>query len=247
MRSDGGEARRVTDAKEGVATYAWAPDSRRIAFVATEPRSSDETAKVRSRDDERVFEGDLRYRHVWVVEIADSSVATPITSGQDYTVDAGPLSWSPDGSRIAFSAGLTSMLRDERQDVYIAEVATKQITKISTNFGRDNRPQWSPDGTRIAWVADLNTAKPNGDGTPASQITQSRLMIYDVAARVIKDVIVAVVRSRSRDAAVEPGWQPHHLRDGSACLHHRVLVRRHRRAIHRPHRTPHPATRLAEP
>jgi len=210
MRSDGGEARRVTDAKEGVATYAWAPDSRRIAFVATEPRSSDETAKVRSRDDERVFEGDLRYRHVWLVEIADSSVATPITSGQDYTVDAGPLSWSPDGSRIVFSAGLTSMLRDERQDVYIAEVATKQITKISTNFGRDSRPQWSPDGTRIAWVADLNTAKPNGDGTPASQITQSRLMIYDVAARVIKDA-----SSPSFDLeAATPQWS----RDGSHII-----------------------------
>ena len=207
MRSDGGEARRVTDAKEGVATYAWAPDSRRIAFVATEPRSSEETAKVRSRDDERVFEGDLRYRHVWVVEIADSSVATPITSGQDYTVDAGPLSWSPDGSRIVFSAGLTSMLRDERQDVYIAEVATKQITKISTNFGRDSRPQWSPDGTahRVGGRPQHRQTQWRWDtGQPDHAVAPDDLRRRGPGHQ---GRLVAVVRSRSRDAAVEPGWQ----------------------------------------
>ena len=44
MRSDGGEARRLTDAKEGIAAYAWAPDSRRIAFVATDPRTAEETS-----------------------------------------------------------------------------------------------------------------------------------------------------------------------------------------------------------
>jgi dipeptidyl aminopeptidase/acylaminoacyl peptidase len=193
MRADGGEARRVTDAKEGIAAYAWSPDSRRIAFVSTDAKPSEEAARARSRDDERVFEGDLRYRHLWVVDHADGSPATRITEGQAFTVDTAPPSWSPDGGRIVFSAGVTGMLRDERQ-----------ADKISTNFGRDGRPQWSPDGTRIAWVADPNTAKPNGDGTPVGQIAQSRLMIYDVQARTIKDV-----SSPSFDLeAGTPQWSP---------------------------------------
>ena len=69
MRSDGGEARRVTDAKEGVASYAWSPDSRRLAFVATDARTPEETARIKKRDDEQVFEGDLRYRHLWVTPL----------------------------------------------------------------------------------------------------------------------------------------------------------------------------------
>lgn len=204
MRADGGEARRLTDAKEGVAAYAWSPDSRRIAFVSTEARSADETSRARSRDDERVFEGDLRPRHLWVVDVAEGSTATRVTGDPSFTVDAGPLSWSPDASRIVFSANATGMLRDERQDVYVADVAARQVTKISTNFGRDGRPQWSPDGARIAWVADPNTAKPNGDGTPASQVTQSRLVIYDVQAKTIKDA-----SSPSFDLeAGTPQWSP---------------------------------------
>src|SRR5262249_22665098 len=35
---DGGEARRVTNAKEGVMAYAWTPDSRAIVYLAPEPR-----------------------------------------------------------------------------------------------------------------------------------------------------------------------------------------------------------------
>jgi dipeptidyl aminopeptidase/acylaminoacyl peptidase len=187
MRADGGEARRVTDAKEGVAAYSWAPDSRRLAFVATDPRSNEETAQIKKKDDERVFEGDFRYRHLWVVEIADGATATRVTEGRDFTLAGDPPSWSPEGSRLAFSATVTTMLRDERQDVYIADLASRQVTKISTNLGRDSRPQWSPDGARIAWVMDPNTAKPNGDGTPAGVVAQSHLVIYDVSARSLKD------------------------------------------------------------
>ena len=50
--------------------YSWAPDSHRLAFVATDPRSNEETAQIKKKDDEQVFEGDFRYRHLWVVEIA---------------------------------------------------------------------------------------------------------------------------------------------------------------------------------
>lgn len=65
MQVDGGEAWKLTDAKEGVHTqglnYSWSPDSTTIAFVTTDPRSAEEEANIKKRDDERVFEGDFRY------------------------------------------------------------------------------------------------------------------------------------------------------------------------------------------
>ncbi len=185
MRTSGGEARKVSDAPEGVSAYTWSPDSTRIAFVANDPRPGDEDANIKKRDDERVFEGDFRYGHVWVLDLGTEK-ATRVTQGTDYTV-SGPPSWSPDGTRLTFGAGVTPMLRDTRRDVFVADLATRQVTAISTNFGSDTNPRWSPDGKWIAWTADLNASAPIGDGTPPGVVVQGRLMLYDTAARTIKD------------------------------------------------------------
>lgn len=185
MRADGGEAWALTDAKEGISSYVWSPDSSRIAYLTTDPRSKDDEANIKKRDDEKVFEGDFRYTHAWVVEIS-TKIATRITEGSSYTIGGAP-SWSPDGRRFVFAAGATPMLRDNRRDIYVADVATKQIEKISTNFGSDNAPKWSPDGTTIAWTAEPNTGPAIADGTASSVVLQSRLMLYDVARKTIAD------------------------------------------------------------
>ena len=163
MRADGGEASVVTDAKEGVMAYSWSPDSTRIAYVTTDPRSKDEDANIKKRDDERVFEGDFRYAHTWVIEVS-TKAATRVTEGSSFTVSGAP-SWSPDGKRFVFGASTTPMLRDNRRDIYVADLATRQIEKISPNFGTDTSPKWSPDGGTIAWTAEPNAGPVIADGT----------------------------------------------------------------------------------
>ena len=59
MRADGGEAWKLTDAKEGAGAYSWAPDSTRIAYVDDRCAIADDEANIKKRDDERVFEGRL--------------------------------------------------------------------------------------------------------------------------------------------------------------------------------------------
>ncbi|MDP2319300.1 MAG: S9 family peptidase [Acidobacteriota bacterium] len=202
MRADGGEAWKLTDSKESVSSYSWAPDSTRIAYVATDPRSAEEEANIKKRDDERVFEGDFRYAHIWVVDVevrlkadatSDSNVAsgfsrtTRITEGKTFTV-AGAPSWAPDGKRFVFGGGATPMLRDNRRDIFMAEIETKQVEKISTNFGSDTSPRWSPDGKSIAWTSEPYTGAPLPDGTAPGVTMHSKLMLYDVAAKSIKNV-----------------------------------------------------------
>src|SRR6185436_17648425 len=75
MPIEGGEAWKLTDSKESVSSYSWAPDSACIAYVSVDPRSTDEEANIKKRDDERVFEGDFRFAHVWVIDL-DSKKAT---------------------------------------------------------------------------------------------------------------------------------------------------------------------------
>ena len=205
MRADGGEAAKLTDSKESVSSYSWSPDSARLAYVATDPRSAEEEANLKKRDDERVFEGDFRFAHVWVIDVevrlkanttsggnvvsglSRTNPATQITSGTSYTV-AGAPSWAPDGQRFVFGAGATPMLRDNRRDIYLANLDTKQIEKLSTNFGSDTSPKWSPDGKSIAWTSEPYTGAPLPDGTAPGVTMHSKLMLYDVAARSIKDV-----------------------------------------------------------
>jgi dipeptidyl aminopeptidase/acylaminoacyl peptidase len=186
MRSDGGEAWKLTDATEGIASYSWAPDSTRIAFVTTVSRSKDDEAAIRRRDDERVFEGDFRHQHLWTIDVT-SKVATQVTTGTASTI-TGNLSWSPDSRRVVFSAKPTTMLRDYRSDIYIADIAGGTAEKISTNIGPDVQPQWSPDGASIAWLSEPTTAKPIGDGTIPSYLGHGHLVIYSVASKTAKDV-----------------------------------------------------------
>ncbi len=113
--------------------------------------------------------------------------STRITEGRNYTVSGAP-SWSPDGKRFVFGAGATPMLRDNRRDIYLADVAAKTVEKISPNFGSDTSPRWSPDGKSIAWTSEPYAGGPIPDGTAPGVVLQSRLMLYDVASKAIKDV-----------------------------------------------------------
>jgi dipeptidyl aminopeptidase/acylaminoacyl peptidase len=208
MRSDGGEASKLTDAKEGVGSYAWAPDSARIAFVTTDARSSDDDAAIKRRDDERVFEGDFRFQHIWTIDLA-TKTAVQQTSGATLTVNGG-VSCAPDSTRLVFTGKQTTMLRDNRSDIYILDVAAKRTEKISTNPGSDAQPQWSPTGNQIAWVAEPGNPAPIGDGTLPSYIGLGHLMIYDVAARSARDVF-------SRELDIDAG-SPQWTADGKQIL-----------------------------
>jgi dipeptidyl aminopeptidase/acylaminoacyl peptidase len=197
MPIDGGESWKLTDAKESVSSYSWAPDGSKIAYVATDARSAEEEANIKKRDDERVFEGDFRYAHAWVIDIA-SKQATRVTEGTAYTVQGAP-SWAPDGKRFVFGAGVTPMLRDNRRDVYIATLGGQavgqsgrqavSVEKVSTNWGNDGQPRWSQDGTTIAWVGEPNSTSPHADGTAVGVVMQQRLMLYNVNTKAIKDTL----------------------------------------------------------
>ena len=185
MRVDGGEAWRLTDAKEGVGSYEWAPDSRKIAYMARDPLPKDADEARRRKDDERIFEGDHRMQHIWSIEV-ESKQATQLTTGTDYTVRG--MTWAPDSSRLAFGAGPTPMIRDERQDLHIVTLATKAIEKIVATPAPESGPRWSPDGTTIAFtMLPIGDATTNRDGIMTRPLFNSRLMFYDVATRKVRD------------------------------------------------------------
>ena len=109
---DGGEAERVTDLPGGVTDFAWSPDGRRLALIASDPDPdslaagqdsstqhppADRDRPLPFKEDETGYLGAER-DHLYLFDLADRK-ATLLTPG-DYD-EAAP-SWSPDGRSIAF-------------------------------------------------------------------------------------------------------------------------------------------------
>ena len=156
----GGEARRVTNLKNGVTGFQWSPDGARIVCLSRTGPSDAPGYKANS--DVRYYTHrnykfndtgwfDDKRSHLWVVEVA-SGAAKQITSGDDWD-DTDP-QWSPDSTRIAFVSDRTGqMLEDSHNtDVWVISHEGGPLTKISDHEEPDASPRWSPDGKRIAFV-----------------------------------------------------------------------------------------------
>jgi Tol biopolymer transport system component len=181
LPADGGEASQLTTARDGVSAYSWSPDGTRIAYLTTDSLSRDAEAKLRRRDDPKVYEGDLRLSHVWVIDVA-SKQATKVTGG-DYTVRGAP-SWSPDGTQLAFDASPTTLIRDERRDAYVVTIATKQLDALTTTHDVESTPQFSPDGRSLAFTTNGHEWQAYKDGIMPRTIRNARLVTFELATRV---------------------------------------------------------------
>ncbi len=150
-----GEARQLSKFETGVNGFAWAPDGRRIAFTAQDPESKARKDRKEKYGDIQIVESDYTMTHLWVVDVPAETAEKPpepqrLTESTTLTV--GRFSWSPDGSRIAFSAARDPDLgSQETSDIYVLTLADKAMKKIVDTPGPDNNPVWSPDGKQIAY------------------------------------------------------------------------------------------------
>ena len=167
----GGEARRLTDLPRGVDDFAWSPDGRSLVVRTTSfgaTRAEDRKARRKAEppkpgatphSDYRYFDRlqgmlngpgfiDDKVGHLWLVDVASGS-ARRLTDGP--TSDAEP-AWSPDGTRIAFTSshGRDHDL-DYQFDVFVVEVATGRVTRITDGSGcAFGSAAWLPDGATVA-------------------------------------------------------------------------------------------------
>ena len=197
---DLGTATRITNLPDAPETIAWSPDGQTIAYTMRVPGEGLKLGKapdkpegaqwaapieVYDRITYRTDEGGYikpGYAHVFVVP-ADGGAPRQLTFGA--FDDTAPLSWTPDGRTILFSAVRTpDWQRDfNNSEVYALDVASGALKPLTTRDGPDANPAVSPDGSRIAYLgfddkrrtyeaAELYVM--NRDGTGARSLT-SRL------------------------------------------------------------------------
>jgi dipeptidyl aminopeptidase/acylaminoacyl peptidase len=157
----GGEPRRLTDGDEGVESIAWSPDSSRIAFarrVRDEAYDEDDERRRAPRRFTRIFfkldsvgwTGDRR-KHLFVVGLGGGD-ERQLTDGD--CENDGP-AWSPDGSRIVFSA-----MRGDRWDVELVDALYEleldaegaEPKRLTGPDESASMASFSPDGALIAYA-----------------------------------------------------------------------------------------------
>jgi dipeptidyl aminopeptidase/acylaminoacyl peptidase len=204
MRTDGGEARRITDAAEGVSTFAlsrdgrwlvyrsgrsdreqlyrlpvagidsaraeqitrhaagvgswrWAPDGRRIYFLAADTALADERLRRERRFTVDIRNAETPLQSLWAVD-PETRSTTRLSDDAAYTVTRFTL--SDDGRWVGYN-GVSSeryhrniTKQNIHADLYLLEVATGSIERLTENHEvGESGPYFSPDGRLVAFVA----------------------------------------------------------------------------------------------
>ncbi len=107
---------------------SWAPDNNRIIFAAKS--------------------GPQDVLHV--VDVKRKKIVRTYRLGFDGIWNP---AWSPDGKIVAFSG-----MKNTQTDLYLLELESEQLTRLTDDAFSDFEPAWSPDGKTLAFVSDRQSA-----------------------------------------------------------------------------------------
>jgi dipeptidyl aminopeptidase/acylaminoacyl peptidase len=163
MPMNGGDARRVTDAPEGVQQFAWRPDGKEIAYAAEDERSRKKDAEKNDDAFEVGNDGYLTTKaplptHLWLVS-PEGGKARRLTSGTwslpsllPPNSPSSPLSWSPDGKSIAIVRQPTASFGDsDRSVIQIVTTATGAVRPLTKRTSLEGYPSFSPKGDQLIY------------------------------------------------------------------------------------------------
>ena len=126
MNDDGGNIQNLTFPLNYDSGPVWSPDGKRITFRR------------------RVSEDPGQQKYALFIMNSDGSQEQQITD-----FDVSRCSWAPDGRRIAYGGDSKKLT-----DIYVIDIFTRAVRKLTNAPGLTTSPSWSPDGNYIAYRQD---------------------------------------------------------------------------------------------
>ncbi len=162
MPMTGGDSWQLTKSPTGVQQYAWRPGHNEIAFVATDeaPKVTGEERHNRSfeiQNNDYLITEAPRPAHVWLIS-TESKATRKLTSGAwtlpvslPPSAPSSPLSWSPDGKRLAIVKVASPYTGDsDRSAIQLLDVDSGNVHALTSRTHNETQPLFSPDGGHIA-------------------------------------------------------------------------------------------------
>lgn len=154
VAASGGEARRLSEATEGVDEFVWAPDGLAIYYLSRKPVPDEERqAKEEQRKkgfDARVMGEPKRPFELWRLDLQRNvakKVAELDAGARDIDID-------PKGNWLVYATNYTGEYNDEQKyDLWLVNLETGEKKQLTDFPGPETWPRFSPDGEKIAYVA----------------------------------------------------------------------------------------------
>ena len=115
--------------------------------------------------------GKIAYHRAFDSWAKNASLASPEKKLLD---DAAHLTYSPDGSRVAF------VRRSLGPEIFVGRADRSGTpTKLTSNAVVDSEPTWSPDGTQIVYQSGSDIWRMDADGSDKTALTSTELPTDD--------------------------------------------------------------------
>jgi dipeptidyl aminopeptidase/acylaminoacyl peptidase len=153
LPADGGEARQLTTHASAVSAISWTPDGSALYFTAPEPKTAEDKARDKAKDDVFAYDENYKQTHIWKVTVATKAEAR-VTNG-DFSVTNYAL--SDDGKKIAYHRAPTPLLGSaDESEVWVASADGSNGVQLTKNAVPESGAKISPDGSQVLFIAGAN-------------------------------------------------------------------------------------------
>ena len=174
-----GEPRRLTRGLWNDRCPMWSPDGKQVAFLSDR---ADEAEIYRQKRDLKQDKGKPKFQ-IWILDLQQGGEARQVTSyseGVEYDEESECYHWAPDNKRLVFVGRdpteqqkeylksrdpiVVTRLRhkydgkgyldDVRTHLFVIDVNSRAVTRLTGDDYGDHSPRWSPDGHSIAFISN---------------------------------------------------------------------------------------------
>jgi TolB protein len=122
--ADGANAHLILDSRFPLMSPSWSPDGQWLAYVSFETKHS-----------------------AIYVQLVKSGERRQVSARAG--VNAAP-AWSPDGHKLALTLGGSG----GNPDIYVLDLGSQALTRITDDPSIDTEPEWAPDGRSLYFTSD---------------------------------------------------------------------------------------------